>query len=109
MWVKRVLLLVPLVLAAFLLQSYFWVPSYEKQTTGNPARLQQFIQATSGDARLLNPIVSADIIARPESCIFDAPLTMVLEGDMVKIIGWYDNEWGYSNRMVDLALRVGGA
>jgi glyceraldehyde 3-phosphate dehydrogenase len=56
-----------------------------------------------------DPIVSSDIIGRPESCIFDAPLTMVLEGDMVKIIGWYDNEWGYSERMVDLALRVGGA
>ena len=58
---------------------------------------------------LTDPIVSSDIIGNPASCIFDAPLTMVMQGDMVKIIGWYDNEWGYSERMVDLALRVGGA
>lgn len=56
-----------------------------------------------------DPIVSSDIIGNPASCILDAPLTMVMQGDMVKIIGWYDNEWGYSERMVDLALRVGGA
>ncbi|NNL87344.1 MAG: peptide ABC transporter substrate-binding protein [Myxococcales bacterium] len=60
MWVKRLLLLVPGFLALILWQSYFWVPSYEKQTVGNPDRLHQFISATSGDARLLNPIVSAD-------------------------------------------------
>ncbi len=77
MWVKRVLLLVPLVLAAFLLQSYFWVPSYEKQTTGNPARLQQFIEATSGDARLLNPIVSADSASSSVvSYVFDSLLEL---------------------------------
>jgi len=54
------------------------------------------------------PLVSSDIVGRPESCVFDAPLTMVMGGDLIKIVGWYDNEWGYSNRMVDLALRLGG-
>ncbi len=49
-----------------------------------------------------DPIVSADIVGSPMSCIFDAPSTMVLEGNFVKIVGWYDNEWGYSNRVVDL-------
>jgi len=49
-----------------------------------------------------DPIVSSDVIGNPASCIFDAPSTAVMEGRMAKIIGWYDNEWGYSNRMVDL-------
>jgi glyceraldehyde 3-phosphate dehydrogenase len=48
------------------------------------------------------PIVSRDIIADPASCIFDASLTKV-EGDIVKVFGWYDNEWGYANRTLDLA------
>ncbi|MDP8238907.1 MAG: type I glyceraldehyde-3-phosphate dehydrogenase [Candidatus Hatepunaea meridiana] len=49
-----------------------------------------------------DPIVSADIIGNSHSCIFDAPLTMVIGNRLVKIIGWYDNEWGYSCRVVDL-------
>ncbi len=49
-----------------------------------------------------DPIVSMDIVGNPASCIFDAKLTMVMEGNFVKVIGWYDNEWGYSNRVVDL-------
>ena len=49
------------------------------------------------------PLVSSDIIDNPHSCVFDAQSTMVLgEDDMVKVIGWYDNEWGYSCRVVDL-------
>ena len=53
------------------------------------------------------PIVSSDIVGSPASCTFDAPLTMVM-GDLVKVFGWYDNEWGYSNRVVDLILRTAG-
>ena len=53
-----------------------------------------------------DPIVSSDIVRSPFSAIFDASLTMVLEGRMVKVIAWYDNEWGYSNRVVDLAERM---
>jgi glyceraldehyde 3-phosphate dehydrogenase len=52
------------------------------------------------------PIVSTDIVTDPASCIFDAPLTKVI-GNQVKVIGWYDNEWGYSNRLVDLVALVG--
>jgi glyceraldehyde 3-phosphate dehydrogenase len=48
-----------------------------------------------------DPIVSSDITTDPASCIFDAPLTKVI-GNQVKVVGWYDNEWGYSNRLVDL-------
>ena len=52
------------------------------------------------------PLVSSDIVGSPASCTFDSGLTMAL-GDMVKIAGWYDNEWGYSNRLIDLAMLVG--
>jgi glyceraldehyde 3-phosphate dehydrogenase len=49
-----------------------------------------------------DPIVSSDIVFNPHSCILDALSTMVMEGNMVKILGWYDNEWGYSCRTADL-------
>jgi glyceraldehyde 3-phosphate dehydrogenase len=51
------------------------------------------------------PIVSSDIQRSPYSCIFDAPLTMA-NGTLVKVFGWYDNEWGYSCRLVDLVARM---
>jgi glyceraldehyde 3-phosphate dehydrogenase len=54
------------------------------------------------------PLVSSDIVGAPASCTFDSGLTMAM-GDMVKVLGWYDNEWGYSNRLVDLAQTVGAA
>lgn len=53
-----------------------------------------------------DPIVSADIVTDPSSCIFDAQLTKAI-GSTVKVLGWYDNEWGYSNRLVDLVGFVG--
>jgi glyceraldehyde 3-phosphate dehydrogenase len=53
-----------------------------------------------------DPIVSTDIIKNPHSSIFDAEQTMVIDGRMVKTVAWYDNEWGYSNRCVELAARV---
>jgi len=67
--------------------------------------------ATSGPlAKVLvyteDPIVSSDIVGSPASCTFDSELTMAM-GNLVKVLGWYDNEWGYSNRLVDLALIVG--
>ena len=53
-----------------------------------------------------DPIVSSDIVGTPYSCTFDSQLTMAF-GDQVKVIGWYDNEWGYSNRLADLTVLVG--
>jgi glyceraldehyde 3-phosphate dehydrogenase len=50
--------------------------------------------------------VSSDIVRSPYSSVFDAPLTMVIDERLVKVVSWYDNEWGYSNRVVDLAQRV---
>jgi glyceraldehyde 3-phosphate dehydrogenase len=54
-----------------------------------------------------DPIVSTDIIGNPHSSIFDASGTQVLGGNMVKVMSWYENEWGYSNRVVDLIERLG--
>ncbi|SFS95865.1 glyceraldehyde 3-phosphate dehydrogenase [Zhouia amylolytica] len=67
---------------------------------------QAFKKASEGNLKGIlsyteDPIVSVDVIGNPHSCIFDAQMTSVI-GKMVKIIGWYDNEYGYSNRIVDL-------
>ena len=69
----------------------------EKADTGDLAGILQYTE---------DPIVSSDIVTSPYSSIFDAPLTMVIDGRLVKVIAWYDNEWGYSNRVVELAQRV---
>ncbi|MBP1630351.1 MAG: gap [Bacteroidetes bacterium] len=53
-----------------------------------------------------DPIVSCDILGNPHSSIFDSKLTMVMEGNMVKVVSWYDNENGYSNRVCDLAEKL---
>jgi glyceraldehyde 3-phosphate dehydrogenase len=52
------------------------------------------------------PIVSADIVKSPFSAVFDAPLTTVMDRSQVKLVAWYDNEWGYATRLVELAERV---
>jgi len=53
-----------------------------------------------------DPLVSTDVIGNPHSVVFDGLSTMVIADNMVKVIGWYDNEWGYSNRVVDLIERL---
>jgi len=52
-------------------------------------------------------LVTTDIVDNPHSSIFDAGMTMVQSGNLVKVVSWYDNEWGYSNRVVDLIERIG--
>jgi ABC-type transport system substrate-binding protein len=72
MTVRRFLILAPTVLIVFLLQSYFWVPTYEEQTRGNPSRLNEYITASIGDASILNPILSADSASSDiESMVFE--------------------------------------
>ncbi|MFI9649720.1 type I glyceraldehyde-3-phosphate dehydrogenase [Streptomyces sp. NPDC052040] len=71
-----------------------------------------FQKAAEGELKGLleyteDQIVSSDIVNSPASCTFDSSLTMVQEGKNVKVIGWYDNEWGYSNRLVDLTVFIG--
>jgi glyceraldehyde 3-phosphate dehydrogenase len=68
-------------------------------------------QADKGDLEGIlsyteDPIVSSDIVESPYSSIFDSGLTMVTDGTLVKVLAWYDNEWGYSNRVVDLTQRL---
>jgi len=73
MTIKRALIFAPTILIVFLVQSYFWVPTYEQQTKGNPERLHEYITASGGDATLLNPILSADTTSSQiESLVFDS-------------------------------------
>jgi glyceraldehyde 3-phosphate dehydrogenase len=53
-----------------------------------------------------DPLVSSDVLQNPHSSVFDAGSTMVIDANMVKVVSWYDNEWGYSNRVCDLAVRL---
>ena len=53
------------------------------------------------------PLVSEDIVGNPHSCIFDSKLTLTLGNRFAKVVGWYDNEWGYSNRCVELMEMLG--
>jgi glyceraldehyde 3-phosphate dehydrogenase len=53
------------------------------------------------------PLVSRDFLANPHSSIFDASFTNVVDGNLVKVLSWYDNEWGYSCRVIDLTVFVG--
>ncbi|MBN1276634.1 MAG: peptide ABC transporter substrate-binding protein [Deltaproteobacteria bacterium] len=72
MTVKRILIIAPAVLILFLIQSYFWVPTYDEQTRGNPERLHEFITASTGDASIINPILSADSASSQiESMVFE--------------------------------------
>jgi len=54
------------------------------------------------------PLVSSDFMQDPRSAIIDATMTCVLDGNLIKVLAWYDNEWGYSNRVIDLARKIGG-
>jgi glyceraldehyde 3-phosphate dehydrogenase len=67
---------------------------------GDTGPLEGILQYTE------EPIVSSDIITSPYSAVFDSKLTMVIDERLVKLVAWYDNEWGYSNRVVDLTERV---
>jgi len=65
------------------------------------AKYRGIVEATE------EPIVSSDIIGNPASAIVDLSLTKVIDGDLVKVVAWYDNEWGYSSRLVDLCEYMG--
>ena len=69
-------------------------------------------QAASGSlAGILDlcdePLVSVDFTGNPHSSIVDGPSTKIIDGGLVKVLAWYDNEWGYSQRVVDLAVYIG--
>lgn len=85
--------------------------------TGRPVTVEEvnqaFIQAAASEAWkglievTTEPLVSSDFIGNAASCVIDLSLTRVVGGDLVKIVGWYDNEWGYTHRLVELALILG--
>ncbi len=86
------------------------VADLEKETTAEAVNAA-LKEAASGPLKGVlqyseEPIVSIDLNGNPHSSIFDAPLTKVLEGNMVKVLSWYDNEWGYSTRLKDLMLYI---
>ena len=72
-----------------------------KVFSDNAKKLKGILEYTA------DPIVSADIVTDPSSSIFDADLTNVIGGNLVKVIAWYDNEWGFSERMVDVIKLIG--
>lgn len=83
-----------------------------KKVTVEKVNMALLRAAGSGDYRGIlavsnDPLVSSDIIGRPESAIVDLSLTQVVDGDMVKVFAWYDNEWGYANRLVEQVIQVG--
>ena len=83
----------------------------EKKTTVK--KVNDALKKASRSARLKNilevteePLVSSDIIGNPASAIVDLTMTQVIDGDLVKIIAWYDNEWGYANRLVEMINQI---
>ena len=85
---------------------------FEVSRETTPAEVNAFLKdAADGPLRGIlgfehRPLVSADFLNDPRSSIVDGPLTMVVDGTQVKILAWYDNEWGYVNRLVELTARV---
>ena len=93
------------------------------QNVRKPARAGQFYPATAEQVNAAfekaaaaglkgileyseDPLVLQDIVGNPASCVFDAGSTNVVGGNLVKVLGWYDNEWGYANRCVDLIPKL---
>jgi ABC-type transport system substrate-binding protein len=94
MTTRRALIIVPVIVILFLLQSYFWVPTFVEQTRGNPERLNQFITATIGDASLLNPILTADSASsQVESMVFEG---LIDRDDQLRYRGRIARDWRIS-------------
>jgi ABC-type transport system substrate-binding protein len=91
MTIRRVLILIPILVVFILLQSYFWVPTYEQQTRGNPDRLSEFITGSIGDASLLNPIMSMDSSSSQiETMVFEG---LVDRDEKLRIRGRLATSW----------------
>ena len=86
---------------------------FEVERTTSEAEVNALFKAAAeGDLKGIlgyeeRPLVSADYTNDPRSSIVDAPSTMVVNGTQVKVFAWYDNEWGYACRLVDVAMMVG--
>jgi len=102
MTTRRLLILIPLAISLVLVQSYFWVPTYEQQAKGNPGRLEEYINASSGDASILNPILSADsasseIEAKVFEGLLDRDEDLRLRGRLAKSWRIYEIAYFYLN------------
>ncbi len=112
MAIKRFLIIAPGLITLFLLVSYFWVPSYEEQTRGNPDRLAQFITAAGGDASLLNPVLSADATSSQiNGMVFEGLIdydeNLQYRGRVAQSWRVYEDAYFYFNK--DKATKMWGA
>ena len=110
MTTKRILIFAPLLLTLVLLQSYFWVPTYEQQAKGNPDRLEEYINASIGDAAILNPILSADSASSEiEEKVFEGLLDrdedLNFRGRLAKTWKIYEEAYFYVNPAADIPGR----
>jgi len=96
MTIKRILLFIPFILTVFLLQSYFWVPTYENQAAGNPNRLVTYIEGSAADAKILNPILNADL---PSAIITNHMFEGLLDLDEdLKLRGRLATDWAITEK-----------
>jgi ABC-type transport system substrate-binding protein len=107
MTTKRILIFAPLLLTLILLQSYFWVPTYEQQAKGNPERLNQYINASIGDAAILIPILSADsasseIEGKVFEGLIDRDADLNFRGRLAKTWNIYEEAYFYINAAADI-------
>ena len=103
MWIKRILILLPIIIFAVLLQSFFWVPTYDEQVKGNPHRLEEFITASIGDAKILNPILNADsassaIVDQVFDGLIDRDEDLRFRGRLAESWEIYEEAYFYINR-----------
>ena len=102
MLIKRILILLPVIIFAVLLQSFFWVPTYDEQVKGNPHRLEEFITASSGDAKILNPILNADsassnIVGQTFDGLIDRDENLKFRGRLATSWEIYEEAYFYVN------------
>jgi ABC-type transport system substrate-binding protein len=104
---RRTLILLPLVVTLFLVQSYFWVPTFEQQARRNPGRLEEYITASIGDASILNPILSADSASSAiESMVFEGLIDrdedLSFRGRLAESWEIYEEAYFYVNEAADI-------
>ncbi len=105
--IRRFLIIAPALVSLALLVSYFWVPTYEEQTRGNPDRLEQFVTASIGDATLLNPVLSAESASSQiESQVFEGLIdrdeNLQYRGRVAQRWNLYEQAFFYVNEQVDM-------
>jgi ABC-type transport system substrate-binding protein len=108
MTVRRILIYTPIVVLIFLLQSYFWVPTYEEQAKGNPDRLAEYITASLGDAHILNPVLSSDSASSQiEAMVFEGLIDrdedLAFRGRLAKSWEIYEEAYFYINEEAEIA------